>query len=120
MIKKIVFDKADRLYHFPFDLEDFFPKRTIPTGEKRISTIDLGRFRWPINDTPSDSTNSDFETASTDDIFKLKEIITEWLFGEYGIKVDPRKEIYIGQGIHRIIFDFCLAFIEYGDIVLSP
>ncbi len=119
MIKKVVLDKADRLYHFPFDIEDFFPKRTIKASEKKVPTLDLGRFNWPVP--AGDSSNKNvFEPSSADDFDLLCETLANWLSREFSITVNPRKEIYIGQGIHRIIFDICQAFVEYGDIVLCP
>ncbi|HDL04278.1 MAG TPA: aminotransferase class I/II-fold pyridoxal phosphate-dependent enzyme [candidate division Zixibacteria bacterium] len=119
MIKKVVLDKADRLYHFPFDLEEFYPKRTLKTGERKIPVIDLGHFNWPVKGEPAQGGNC-LETADANDFQHLKILLAEWLKKEFGIKIDPRKEIYIGQGIHRIVFDICLAYVEYGDIVLCP
>jgi len=120
VIKKIVLDKADRIYHFPFDIEEFFPKRTIAAGETKEPIIDLGHFRWPKKDLMESMNKSPDQATSGNDLFRLKEVIAEWMDNEYRIKIDPRKEVHIGQGIHRIIFDFCLAFVEYGDIVLCP
>ncbi|UCD94311.1 MAG: aminotransferase class I/II-fold pyridoxal phosphate-dependent enzyme, partial [Candidatus Zixiibacteriota bacterium] len=120
MIKRVILDKADRLYHFPFDLEDFFPKRAIKSGEKRVPTIDLGHFHWPIEHRLSVSEPGSFEIASDHDLAELREAIAGWLLGEFGIRVDPRKELYISQGIRRIIFEVFQAFIEYGDVVLCP
>jgi len=119
MIKKVVLDKADRLYHFPFDLEECLPKRTLKTGEKRIPIIDLARFIWPVDAGDSISGPS-LAMADTDDMQRLKDTLADWLTTEMGIRVDPRKEIYIGQGIHRILLDLFMAYIEYGDIVICP
>jgi aspartate/methionine/tyrosine aminotransferase len=120
MIKKVVLDKADRLFHFPFDLEDCLPRRTLKTGEKKLSTIDLARLRWPILNVPNIGVEVNYRTATENDLIELKSVVADWLKSESGIKVDPKREIYIGQGIHRIIFDFCHAFIESGDFVLCP
>ena len=120
MIKKVVLDKADRLYHFPFDMEDFFPRRALKAGEKRIPTIDLGRFHWSIESGPPISDKNALAMANSEDFARLKEAISNWFSEEYNVRIDPRKEIYIGQGIHRVIFDICLAYVEYGDIVLCP
>ncbi|PKK84366.1 MAG: hypothetical protein CVT49_03320 [candidate division Zixibacteria bacterium HGW-Zixibacteria-1] len=120
MIKKVVLDKADRLYHFPFDLEEFYPRRALKSTEKRIPTVDLGHFVWPVTETNTAASEKSLELADADDMLRLKEAIAGWLKREYGIKVEARKEIYIGQGIHRIIFDIFLAYVEYGDIVLCP
>jgi LL-diaminopimelate aminotransferase len=119
MVKKVILDKADRLYHFPFDLEDFLPKRTIKTGEKRSKTIDLGHFRWKPQGNKENKFDPTVKTSSVM-ISELKEVIAEWYRKEFSLTVNPQKEIYIGQGIHRTLFDFCLAFVDYGDIVLCP
>jgi LL-diaminopimelate aminotransferase len=120
MIKKVVLDKADRLYHFPFDLEDFFPKRTIRGTEGRLPIIDLGHFRWPGEETNISATGNSRKMAGPEDISRLKAALAGWLKNEYRLEIDPRREIYIGHGIRRILFDFCLAFVEHGDIVLCP
>ncbi|MCX6829946.1 MAG: pyridoxal phosphate-dependent aminotransferase [candidate division Zixibacteria bacterium] len=120
MIKKVVLDKADRLYHFPFDLEDYFPRKTLRTSEKRTATIDLGHFRWPIAEAEWNYHESPLELAAAEDIIRLKAALADWLRKEYSLKIDPYREIFIGHGIRRTIFDLCLAFIEYGDIVLCP
>ena len=68
MIKKVVLDKADRLFHFPFDLEDSLPRRTIKAGEKKLSTIDLARLRWPVESIPESGEAIDYSSAGEDDI----------------------------------------------------
>ncbi len=120
MIKKIVLDKADRLYHFPFDLEDFFPKRIRKSIDKRYPTIDLGRFRWPVIFDLSAGEPDSSELADADDLLELKETLAAWFRSRFGLRIIARKEIHIGQGIRRILFDICQAFVEYGDLVLTP
>jgi len=120
MIKTVILDKADRLYHFPLDIEDYFPKRLTRTDDKKQSLIDVGHFKWPV---PMAENPLDFQQlapATEEDLGALRKSIAAWLLSTYDLKVDPRREIYIGQGIHRIIFDICLAYVEYGDIVLCP
>ncbi|MFH2036703.1 MAG: pyridoxal phosphate-dependent aminotransferase [Candidatus Zixiibacteriota bacterium] len=119
MIKNIILDKADRLYHLPFDLEDFYPKLTLKTGEKKIKTIDLSHFSWNIKSNTSDF-KSPFDLSDSSDLEILKEAIAEWFKSAYDISVNPRKEIYVGQGINGIICDICVGYIEYGDIALCP
>ena len=120
MIKKVVLEKADRLYHFPFDLEEFYPRRTLKSTEKRVPTIDLGHFVWPITEMKETFSGKTLAMAEAADLLKLKETIADWMRREYDMRIDARNEIYIGQGIHRIIFDIFLAYVEYGDIVLCP
>jgi LL-diaminopimelate aminotransferase len=120
MLKKVVLDKADRLYHFPLDLEDFFPKRIAGTGIKKGRLIDLGHFTWPVAEPTDQVDQESLKQASPDDMMALKESISAWLKKEYTLKFDPKKEIYIGAGIRRIICDICLAYVESDDIVLCP
>lgn len=120
MIKKIVLDKADRLYQFPFDLDEFVPKRSFKAGEKKIATIDLARFNWDVGFKEDSGFEASTAIAAGEEIDRLKELAASWLEKEFGVKADPDKEIYIGQGIHRIIYDMVIAYIEPGDIVLCP
>ncbi|SYZ72618.1 putative LL-diaminopimelate aminotransferase [Candidatus Zixiibacteriota bacterium] len=117
MIKKVILDKADRIYHFPFDPEEYFPKRTMAARERGLPIIDLGHFRWP-GDIPQ--AGADMQMASGEELLKLKRILADWLKKECGLKVNPRREIYLGHGIRRIMLDLSLAFVESGDIVLCP
>lgn len=120
MIKKVVLDKADRLYHFPFDIEDFFPRTPSLRHAGRFSLIDLGHFNWPINEASFAGNDNPVALAGPEDILSLKSLLSAWLEKTFNLSIDPRKEIYIGQGIKRIILDLCLAFVEPGDIVLCP
>jgi LL-diaminopimelate aminotransferase len=120
MIKSVILDKADRLYHFPLDLEDYFPKRIKRAEEKRLPLIDVGHFRWPVVDYKDTLTHRQIDRATESDMTRLKKSIADWLLTTYDLRIDPTREIYIGQGIRRIIFDICLAYVEYGDIVLCP
>jgi len=120
MIKKVVLDKADRLYHFPFEIEDFFPRNQSLRHSSRFSLIDLGHFVWPINETSFAGNDNPLALANPEDILSLKSLLSAWLKDAFKLSIDPRKEIYLGQGIRRIILDLCLAFVEPGDIVLCP
>lgn len=120
MPKKVILDKADRLYHFPLDLEDYFPKRITRKPEKKIPLIDLGHFRWPVKSNGKSFDFSAFYQADNDLLDRLKDSLAEWYRREHNVTLDPRREIYIGQGIRKILCDLCLAFIEDGDIVLCP
>ncbi len=120
MIKKVVLDKADRLYHFPFDIEDYFPRNPGLRHSSRLSLIDLGHFVWPASRESFVGNEDAIAMADADDILSLKSSLSDWLIKTFNLSVDPRKEIYIGQGIRRIILDLCLAFVEPGDIVLCP
>lgn len=120
MTKTVVLDKADRLYHFPLDLEDYFPRRITRGGERRLPLIDLGHFRWPGRADSEQIPADQLQPADSESLASLAEVLAEWLKKEYGLKVAPDREIFIGQGIRRILFNLCMAFVEHGDIVLCP
>ncbi len=120
MPKKVILDKADRIYQYPLDLEEYFPKRIPRAPEKKHPLIDLGHFKWPVKSEFSQSGTTAFEQASAAGLERLKELLADWYKREHNVAVDPKREIYIGQGIRRILCDLCLAFIEDGDIVLCP
>jgi aspartate/methionine/tyrosine aminotransferase len=119
MIKKVILDKADRLYHFPIDIEDYFPRTPISHRVGQNAIIDLGRFKW-FSEEISEVGNRPMSVAEPGDIHALKAALADWFQSVHNIEVDPRREIYIGMGIKRILLDHCLAFVEPGDIVLVP
>ncbi len=120
MIKKVILEKSDKLYHFPFDIEEYLPKKTLVRNPKKLPIIDLAKFRWMPGMRIAGSEKSGAQLARRDDIADFKIILAEWLKSELGIKVIPGKEIYVGQGIRRTVFDICLAFVDHGDTVLCP
>lgn len=119
MIKKVILDKADRLYHLPFDLDEYFPRQTLQSAARRFPQIDLGRFHWPVEKWQGDGPGSS-EIAGAKELLTLREALASWLQEEFSLRINPRKQIFIGHGIRRILLDFSLAFIEYGDLVLCP
>lgn len=120
MPKKVILDKADRLYHYPLDLEEYFPKWIKRKPERKLPRVDLGHFRWPVQSGYASTEAGAFRQAGDEELNKLKVLIAEWYKSEFNISVDPDREVYLGQGIRRILCDLCLAFIEDGDIVLCP
>jgi LL-diaminopimelate aminotransferase len=120
MIKNIIIDKADRLYHFPLELEDYFPRRVTSTGTKKYPVIDLGHFSWDIPFEERQIETKSMAAVPEAELTALTVRLSRWLEDQFGVKADPAQEIYIGQGIRRIFFDICMAFVEDGDIVLCP
>ncbi|MBK7142656.1 MAG: aminotransferase class I/II-fold pyridoxal phosphate-dependent enzyme [bacterium] len=120
MIKKIVVDKADRLYQMPLDLASFIPSRQ---GKllRRPDTVDLGSFRWPL------SFNDDYaiepkalNPATPERINNLKEELAAWFLAKHQVKLVPEKEIYIGGSISSLVFGLALANLDNGDLAFVP
>ena len=118
MIKKLMLEKADRLFHLPPVLDDFLPRKS---RKKMLGQeiIDLARFRWPM---PSDE-KAQFDDelpATAEEISVLMEKTAAWYRGRYGVKIQPSKEIFIGGNIRRILGLLALAFFDPSDVILLP
>lgn len=120
LIKKVIIDKADRLYQMPLDILSFLPSRQ---GKllKRPDLIDLGSFHWPVR-FPSDLSvqPSDLHPASSEKIAQLKEELAAWFQAQHHVKLNPGKEIYVGGGISQMAFALALASIDNGDVAFVP
>lgn len=121
MIKKVLIDKANRTYQFPPDLFSFLPDNDKPSLIKKTELIDLGKFNWnmPFDKDLHISPDS-LQKASSGKIQLLKEAISDWIYEQHKIKINPRKEVYIGGGISQILFSTALAYIDPGDLIFVP
>lgn len=120
MIKKIVVDKADRLYQMPLDITALIPTRQ---GKliRRADAIDLASFRWPLafNDDYAIEP-SGLNPASRERINNLKEELAGWFLEKHQVKLNPEKEIYIGGSISSLAFSLALANLDNGDLAFVP
>jgi aspartate/methionine/tyrosine aminotransferase len=118
MIKKLVLEKADRLYHLPPVFDDFLPKKE---RKKMLGheVLDLARFRWPI-ESKKTGDESGSRPASDTDVSELAEITAQWYLNRYGTKINPYKEIYFGNSIRQILNLLSLTFFNPGDLILIP
>jgi aminotransferase len=120
MIKKIVVDKADRLYQMPLDITALIPTRQ---GKliRRADAIDLASFRWPLafnNDYAIEP--SGLNPASRERINNLKEELAGWFLEKHQVKLNPEKEIYVGGSISSLAFSLALANLDNGDLAFVP
>jgi LL-diaminopimelate aminotransferase len=120
MIKKVVVDKADRLYQMPLDIDSLLPSRQ---GKliRRPDAIDLATFNWPL------SFNADFAVephslnpASRERLGNLREELAAWFAKHHQVKLHPEKEIFIGGSISSLAFALALANIDNGDLAFVP
>lgn len=121
MIKKVLIDKANRLYQFPPDLFSFISGDEKPSLIKKTGIIDLGRFQWTIPFPQKQSSEiSDLKHASNESITELKNSIADWFYEKEKVRLIPEKEIFIGGRISSILLNIGLAFIDNSDIVFVP
>lgn len=121
MVKKVLIDKADRLYHIPPDIFSYIKSEDKKKLLKKTDLIDLGRFKWFGNGFESYQTDFvDLRPASREKIDELKLLLSEWFLTNHKITLNPKKEIYIGNSISKILLQTTMAFIDNNDIVFIP
>jgi len=117
MIKKLVLEKADKLYHLPPFIDDFLPRKKERPKMLGHDILDLARFEWPSG---AGRAENDNRPATPAEIMELAEKTAAWHRHRYGGKVHPAREIYIGSSIRQILNLIALAFFNPGDMLLIP
>ena len=118
MVKRLVLEKADRLYHMPSVIDEFLPRRK-KRKIIRQNVLDLARFEWPKGLANVTNTNS-FHPAGDDEIEALQTATAAWYQGRFGSKINPAKEIFIGDNIRQLINLLALVYFNPGDMILVP
>ncbi len=119
--KKVVIDRADRMYQLPPELVSCLPERPRPSLIKKTDILDFAGFRWPIPETPPDKIEpSALLPARHEQIGRLKEELANWYQAQARVRLNPEKEIYIGPGVTSLVFSLAQAFVDHGDIVFVP
>lgn len=120
-IRKVVIDKANRLYQLPPAIAEFVPVRRKTGLIRRDNPIDLASFRWPITFAPEFvAAPEDLAPASSDKIDQLKEALADWLSRRHKVKIVPEKELFIGGGITSLAYLLALAYLDSGDVAFVP
>jgi aspartate/methionine/tyrosine aminotransferase len=119
-LKKVVVDKANRIYQLAPDLFSFTRDKTRRGLIKKTELIDIGKFNWPVLPEDSATGKGSQTPASQEKIDQLKEALIDWFATHHKAKIVSPKEIYIGGRISTLVFSIALAFIDNGDIVFVP
>jgi aspartate/methionine/tyrosine aminotransferase len=121
MVKKVLIDKADRLYQIPPDIFSFIKSEDKKNLLKKADLIDLGRFNWFASGFEKYQTDAgDLQKVSKGKLDELKKSLSEWFYKYHKVKLNPQKEIYIGSGISKILFQTAMAFVDNNDLVFVP
>ncbi len=120
-VRKVVIDKANRLYQMPPEVTAFMltdRKRLFPG---RTDILDLASFKWPVefaaDQTPG---REDLRPASQEQTSNLKEELAGWLSARHGIRLAGDKEVFIGGRISSLVHQLCLAYVDTGDVTFVP
>ena len=120
-IKKIILEKANRLFRIPPEVNSFFRIEKKRTLIKRTEYIDLLSFNWNCSfDEDFSKTTESLMPAGRESIMSLKEELAGWYLKTDKVRLNPKSEIYIGGGISSSLQALSTAFIDPGDIVFVP
>jgi LL-diaminopimelate aminotransferase len=121
LVKKVVIDRANRLFKMPPDIFSFVAQEPRPRLIARPDLIDLGRFHWPIDFDPDLVTRADaLRPASREQIDTLKEELLAWLNAHAQARLSSVREIYIGGNISQMLFMLALGYLDNGDLAFVP
>jgi aspartate/methionine/tyrosine aminotransferase len=120
-MKKVVIDKAQRLYQLPPGVSSFIRAEKGPSLLRRMSLLDIGSFGWPV-DFPKDALQGSVSLgpAGREKLDHLKEEIAAWFASYHGVRLNPATEIHVGGRLSHLVFQLALAFIDNGDIAFVP
>lgn len=120
-IKKIVLEKANRLYQLPPELMTFIPREQRVRLLRRAEVVDLASFVWPVRFGEHDLTSpASLVPADSLKIAELKEELAAWLQRQHGGHFNAEHEIFVGGSITSLIFALCLAYVDHGDLAFAP
>jgi aspartate/methionine/tyrosine aminotransferase len=120
-IKRVIIDKATRLYQMPPDILDFVRTARKTRLIRKTETIDLASFHWPLAfDSDDVLAAGDLEPAGNSLIGSLEEEIAAWMAARHRVRLLPGKEIYVGGSVADLVYRLALALIDFGDIAFVP
>jgi len=120
-VKKVIIDKASRLYQMAPDILDFVQPENRYRLLKRPELLDLGSFVWPLAyDTQSPPDADSLRPASSERLNNLKEEIAGWIATCHHVGSITEKEIFVGGSITSLIHALSFAYLDNGDIAFVP
>ncbi|HUV29947.1 MAG TPA: pyridoxal phosphate-dependent aminotransferase [Acidobacteriota bacterium] len=120
-IKRILIDKANRLYQMPPHILAFVQSEKKRKLIKRPELIDLASFTWPVPyESDSIPDPDDLRPASRERLNNLKEELAAWMTSCHRVRLSPEPEIFIGGSVTWLTHCLAQAYINYGDIAFVP
>jgi aspartate/methionine/tyrosine aminotransferase len=121
LIKKVLIDKANRLYQLPPDIMAFAESDRQRAFHRRADLIDLASFRWPVEFDEDQLPNREgLLPADRERTNQLKEELAAWLARQFGTRTVATREIFVGGSISTLVYQMALAYIDSGDIAFVP
>lgn len=119
--RKVVIEKANRLYQLPPPLFSSLKKERDKTLIKKTDILNFTRFSWNLKGLEDISISSAaISPAPEAKLNLLKEELSKWFEKHHGARIDAEKEIFIGGGARNLLLNIGLAFIDRGELVFVP
>ncbi len=121
LIKKVLIDKANRLYKLPPEILAFVQTDRSRTLIRRADLIDLASFRWPVtfDEFPLPDAKG-LQLATRGQLANLKEEIVSWLGKRCPAKLTADKDVFVGGSVTALIHQIALAYVDNGDVAFVP
>ncbi len=119
-VKKIIVEKANRLYQLPPDLLSFRPPEKARPLLKKSEVLDLAGFRWLPEADFDLPQGHPLTPVGKEDMCQLKEELVAWYSSVYGARLNPSRDVFIGNSISSNLLCLALAFVDHGDIAFVP
>lgn len=120
-VKKVVIEKANRIYQLPPPLFTSRPPKRDKTLLKKTDILNFSAFEWDVEAESDIILKSDsLKRASKAKLELLKSELARWFEKFNGARLDPEKEIFIGGGVRNLILNIGLTFIDRGELVFVP
>ncbi len=119
-VKKIIVEKANRLYQLPPDILSFARLEKQMRLIRKPELVDLASFRWPIGSGEINGVTDSLRPATAEELQTLREAVAEWYQSEHNARLNPSKEVFIGSSISSSLLALALAFIDNSDIAFVP
>jgi hypothetical protein len=122
LVKRVVVEKANRLYQLPPEVDSLLrlARKRERSHARKGDLIDLATFKWPVSELDLAGDRANFAPANLTELMRLKSLAADWVEKRTGAKVDPDKEVFIGAGISQMSILLSLAFIDHGDVGFVP
>jgi LL-diaminopimelate aminotransferase len=121
MVKKVLIDKANRLYQMPPPILAFAEAERQRMKPRREDIIDLGTFVWPVEFDRSRPPDTDsFRPAQDRQLAEMKEELAAWLSKRFQVRLVSDKEIFIGGSMSSMFYQLTMAYVDVGDVAFVP
>ena len=118
--KRVIVEKATRLYQLPPEVTTFADVHRRPSLIKKSPILDLARFRWTVARQAFHSDADPFRPATESSLDQLRRDLAGWYARTQSVRLDPDREIYLGGSISSLVLSLSLAFIDPGDLAFVP